>query len=73
MVSDKKIFSCFPYISLCKICDPWAEPFWHKVDNLNIQDRGPLGDGNTKYQSSRPCGLIEEDFHLENIFIACVT
>ena len=21
-VSDKKIFSCFPYISLCEICDP---------------------------------------------------
>ena len=20
--SDKKIFSCFPYISLCKTCDP---------------------------------------------------
>ena len=22
-VSEKKIFSCFPYISLCKTCDPW--------------------------------------------------
>ena len=22
VVSDKNIFSCFPYISLCKICDP---------------------------------------------------
>ena len=24
MVSDKKIFLCFSYISLCKTCDPGA-------------------------------------------------
>ena len=23
-VSDKKMFSCFPYISLCKTCDLWG-------------------------------------------------
>ena len=27
VVSDKKFFSCFPYISLCKTCDPRAGPF----------------------------------------------
>ena len=27
VVSDKKIFSCFPYISLCKSCDLRACPF----------------------------------------------
>ena len=29
MVSDKKIFHVFHYISLCKTCDvtPWAGPF----------------------------------------------
>ena len=28
MISDKKIFSMFPYISLCKECDPGAGAFW---------------------------------------------
>ena len=28
VVSDKNIFSCFPYISLCKTCDPWAGYFF---------------------------------------------
>ena len=27
LVSDKKIFSLFPYISLCKTFDPEAVPF----------------------------------------------
>ena len=27
MVSDKKIFHGFPYMSLCKQCDPVAGPF----------------------------------------------
>ena len=27
VVSDKKIFSCFPNISLGKTCDPGADPF----------------------------------------------
>ena len=26
VVSDKKIFSCFPYISLYKTCDPGGGP-----------------------------------------------
>ena len=28
VVSDKKIFSCFPYISLCKTYDPCVGPFF---------------------------------------------
>ena len=45
VVLDKKIFSCFPYISLCKTSDPWGGAI------LNILGRGPLG--NATYQISR--------------------
>ena len=41
MVSDKKISPCFPYIGLCKTCDPQTGP---QGDNLNKLGRGPLGD-----------------------------
>ena len=52
MVSDKKIFPVFPYISLCKICDPRGEAvFWIKGHNLNKLVKGPLGDAT--YQISR--------------------
>ena len=45
MVSDKKIFSCFLYISLCKICDPLRlGHFWPQGHNLNKLARGRLGD-----------------------------
>ena len=27
VVSDKKLFQCFPYTSLCKTCDPGARAF----------------------------------------------
>ena len=37
VVSDKKIFSLFPYISLCKTFDPQGY-------NLNKFGRGSLGD-----------------------------
>ena len=50
LVSDKKIFSCFPYISICKRFDPRGH-FWPKVYNLNKLGRGPLGDAT--YQISR--------------------
>ena len=38
-------FSCFPYISLCKTCDPpgWAY-FWPKGDNLDKLGRSSLDD-----------------------------
>ena len=53
VVSYEKIFSCFSYISLCKICDPWMSQFWPQGHNLNklvqvhymnlhIKYRGPL-------------------------------
>ena len=46
LVSDKKIFSCFPYISLCKTFDPGTGPFRAPGQgyNLNKLGRGPLGD-----------------------------
>ena len=40
MDSDKKIFSCFPYISLCKRCDPRVGP----GHDLNKLGRGLLDD-----------------------------
>ena len=43
-VSAKKIFSCFPYVSLCKTCKAWAAHFWPQGHNLNKLGRGPLGD-----------------------------
>ena len=43
VVSDKKIFSCFPYISLCKTCDLLGA-FWPQGDNLNKLGKGLLGD-----------------------------
>ena len=45
VVTDKKIFSIFSYISLCKICDPlgWGN-FWPQGHNLNKLGRGPLDD-----------------------------
>ena len=42
-VSDK-IFSWFPYISLCKTCDPAWGHFSPQGDNLNKLGRGLLGD-----------------------------
>ena len=50
VVSDKKFFSHFLYISLCKTCDPWEGPFSPMGYNLNKLGRGPLGDA--KYQLS---------------------
>ena len=59
MVSDKKIFSCFPYINQHKTCDPGAGPIWPKGHNLNKLARGPLGDAT--YQISRDLGLVVSD------------
>ena len=60
MVSDKKIFSCFPYIGLCKACDPLGGHFWRQGYDLNKLGRGSQGDAS--YQISRPCGFRQEDF-----------
>ena len=59
VVSDKKVFSCFPYISLFKTFDPGAGPFWSEGHNLNKLGRGPLGDA--KYQQSRLLGHMVSD------------
>ena len=44
MFSDKKISSHFPYIILCKTCDPGQAHFWPQVHNLSELDRGQLDD-----------------------------
>ena len=44
VVSDKKIFSCFPYIDLFKTCNPEAGPFLAQAVKLNKLGRGPPGD-----------------------------
>ena len=44
VVADKKIFSHFPYIGLCKTCD-------HQGYNFKKLGRDPLGDAT--YQISR--------------------
>ena len=50
MVSDKKFFSYFPYISLCKACDPQRRShFGPQVHNLNKRGGGPLDDAASKY------------------------
>ena len=52
VVSDTKIYSCFPHLSLCKTCDPpGAGPFWPQEHNLYKLGRGPLDDAS--YQISR--------------------
>ena len=53
VVSDKKIFSCFPYIykSIKKHVTPGWAHFWPQGHNLNKLGRGPLGDAT--YQISR--------------------
>ena len=61
-VADKKIFSCFPYISLSK----HVTHFWSKGHNLNKLGRGPLGDAT--YQIPRPRGLRLEDFFIFSLY-----
>ena len=52
MVSEEKLFSCFPGISLCKTSEPRDVPiFWLQGQNLNKLGRDLLG--NATYQISR--------------------
>ena len=45
-------FSMFPYMSLCKTCDPQGrDNFYPQGDHLNKLGRGPLGDAT--FQISR--------------------
>ena len=56
MVSDKKIFRCFPYISQCNICDPRGRAIF---DPRGIIHKVML---HTKYHGSWPNGFRQEDF-----------
>ena len=59
MVPEKKSFSCFSYMSLCKTCDPRGVAiFGPRGDNLNNLARGPHSDAT--YQISKPCGFRED-------------
>ena len=58
MVSDKKIFDVFPYISLCKKCDPWGRAI---LDPRGIIHKVML---HTNYHGSRPNGFRQEDFFM---------
>ena len=58
MVSDKRIFNVFPYISQCKIYDPQGETIF-----------GPRGIFykvmlHTKYHGSMHYGFIQESFFM---------
>ena len=44
VVSEKKIFSCFPCISQCKTCDTQGGPIFGNGHNLNKLGRGPQDD-----------------------------
>ena len=44
MVSDKKIFSCFPILADVKYVTPMVGPFLAKGQNSNKFGRVPLGD-----------------------------
>ena len=59
MISENS-FSCFPYISLYKICDPWWCHFWPKGHNLDKLGKGSLGDAT--YYISRPYGFRQDFF-----------
>ena len=66
MVSDKEIFSCFPYNkSLCNTCDPGGRAIFGPRDiictNLVRVHYVML---HTKYQGCRPCGFRQEDFFM---------
>ena len=43
----QEVVSCFPYIRLCKTCDPRSGPFCPKGRSLNKHGRGPIGGGYT--------------------------
>ena len=52
----------FRYVNLCKTCDTWVGPFWPQGYNLNSFVGFYLMILHTKYQGSRHCGFIPEDF-----------
>ena len=63
MVSDKNIFSCFPYISICTTCDPGGGPIFgpRGIIRTNLVKVFWLML-HTNYQGSNSCGFRQEDF-----------
>ena len=55
-------FFFFPYISLCKKCDPGWSHFWPQGHNLKKIDRGLLVDATCQIPRQMPGGLKQEDF-----------
>ena len=47
---QEDFFHVFPYIGLCKTCDPGAGHFWHRR-YLNKLGRGSLGDASYQISS----------------------
>ena len=73
MVSEKKSFTCFPYIMLyIKHVTPGAGPFLTPQALVEVH----LVMLNTKYQGSRLCGFRQENyFHSfpKNIYVKQLT
>ena len=63
-------FSCFPYISLCKTCDPWLEHIFDLRHNLNKLSGVLLGDATYQISElcSGPCGFRQEDFSMISLY-----
>ena len=73
VVSDKKSFSCFPYISLCKkkYMTPGWDHFWPQGQKLNKLGRDPLSDATYQtilYKGFRPSGFRQEDFFTFSVY-----
>ena len=62
MVSDQKIFSCFPHISLCKICVPQLDPILASLAKLNKLGRCSLGDATSLISRLLAFGVRQEGF-----------
>ena len=69
MLSDKKIFSCFPYMSM-QNGTPGSAHFWPLMYNLNKLGRGPLGDAT--YQTSRLYALWFQTRRFHCVFPICL-
>ena len=69
VVSDKKTFSCFPYISLYKTCDPQGRTkSGHRGKSWTTLVEAHLVMLHTKYQCSRPGGFRLEYFLIISLY-----
>ena len=69
VVSEKKMFSCFPYIAayVKHVTSGWGY-FWHQRHNLNKLGRGPLDDATYQILGSRPCGFRQQDLFTFSLY-----